>query len=65
MSEAGLRMMGLPQARAGATFQLAISSGKFHGTIRAQTPDRLAQDDVQAGVLVGMVTPRCLLAAPA
>jgi hypothetical protein len=31
-------MIGFPQARAGATFHEAISSGKFHGTIRAQTP---------------------------
>ena len=35
---AGFRIIVLPQASAGAIFQTAISSGKFHGTIAAQTP---------------------------
>ncbi len=35
---AGLRTTGQPAASAGATFQIAISSGKFQGTIWAQTP---------------------------
>ena len=35
---AGLRIAVLPQASAGASFQAAISSGKFHGTIWATTP---------------------------
>ncbi len=35
---AGLRMTVLPQASAGAIFQAASSSGKFHGTIAATTP---------------------------
>ena len=38
VSDAGLRITGLPQARAGASFQQAISSGKFHGTIRPTGP---------------------------
>ena len=38
MSDAGLRTTGLPHARAGASFQDAISIGKFHGTIRPHTP---------------------------
>ena len=35
---AGFRTIAQPAASAGATFQIAISSGKFHGTIWAQTP---------------------------
>jgi hypothetical protein len=34
----GLRMNELPAARAGANFQLAMISGKFHGTMAATTP---------------------------
>ena len=35
---AGLSTQVLPHARAGASFQAAISSGKFQGTICAATP---------------------------
>ena len=35
---AGLMITVLPQAKAGASFQAAIISGKFHGVISAQTP---------------------------
>ena len=35
---AGLSTAVLPQASAGASFQAAISSGKFHGTICPTTP---------------------------
>ena len=35
---AGFRMTVLPAAKAGATFQASISSGKFHGIIAPQTP---------------------------
>ena len=38
VSDAGLSTTGLPHARAGATFQVAISSGKFQGTTSAHTP---------------------------
>ena len=38
VSEAGLTTTGLPHARAGATFHVVMSSGKFHGTIRPHTP---------------------------
>ncbi len=38
VSSAGLRTTVLPAARAGATFQEAIVSGKFHGVIRPTTP---------------------------
>jgi hypothetical protein len=35
---AGLRTTVLPQASAGASFQAAIASGRFHGVISAHTP---------------------------
>jgi len=35
---AGLRTTALPNASAGAIFQLACISGKFHGEIAAATP---------------------------
>ena len=38
----------LPAASAGATFHEAISSGKFHGTIRPDDPERLAEGHVDA-----------------
>ena len=36
--DAGLRMTELPHASAGASFHVAISIGKFHGTISPATP---------------------------
>ena len=38
VSEAGLITTQLPAASAGAIFQAAISSGKFHGMIWPTTP---------------------------
>ena len=38
VSSDGLMTQVLPQAIAGATFQLAIISGKFQGLIAATTP---------------------------
>ena len=35
---AGLSTTVLPQARAGAIFQTAMTSGPFHGMMPAQTP---------------------------
>ena len=35
---AGFKIMVHPHARAGANFQIAINSGKFHGIIYPQTP---------------------------
>ena len=37
-TEAGLRMTLLPAARAGPSFQDAMSKGKFHGTMTPTTP---------------------------
>ncbi len=36
--DAGLSTTLLPIASAGASFQTAITSGKFHGTMPAHTP---------------------------
>ena len=36
--DAGFRTQVLPIASAGASFQTAITSGKFHGMIPAHTP---------------------------
>jgi hypothetical protein len=38
---AGLTTTALPHASAGATFQVSSSSGRFHGTTMATTPDGL------------------------
>ena len=54
----------LPQARAGATFHPAIISGKFHGTIRAQTPMGSFSTTANPGFATGGTSPWTLLAAP-
>ena len=41
VSSDGLTTTALPQASAGATFQVSSSSGRFHGTITATTPSGL------------------------
>src|SRR5689334_23285520 len=41
VSSEGLTTTVLPQARAGATFQVSRSSGRFHGTTMATTPSGL------------------------
>ena len=47
---AGLMTTVLPNASAGATFQAGMASGKFHGVIETDDPDRLVPDlDVDAG----------------
>ena len=38
VSSAGLSTTVQPQARAGTIFQMAINSGKFHGTMAPTTP---------------------------
>jgi hypothetical protein len=44
VSSAGLSTTVLPAASAGPSFQLVNISGKFHGTIWPDHPDRLAQE---------------------
>ena len=48
VSSAGFSTIVLPAASAGATFQEAIVSGKFQGTIRPDDSERLAEGHVHA-----------------
>ncbi len=63
--DAGLRMTALPAASAGATFQLAMSIGKFQGTMRPTTPIGSRRVMSRPGLLTGIVSPVTLFAAPA
>jgi hypothetical protein len=54
----------LPAARAGAIFQLAICSGKFHGTIRPITP-RGSRKVMLTPPETGIVSPSKRSGAPA
>src|ERR1700730_4393502 len=63
--DAGLSTTGLPQARAGAIFQVAISSGKFQGTISPTTPTGSRSATSRPGSWTGTTSPKNLLAAPA
>ncbi len=55
----------LPAASAGPTFQLAIISGKFQGTIRPTTPIGSRSVRSRPGRVTGIVDPRSLVVAPA
>ena len=63
--EAGFRMQALPVARAGPSFQEAMFIGKFHGTMSPTTPMGSRRVKSRPGRLVGIVSPKCLFAAPA
>jgi len=63
--EAGLRMHVLPVASAGPSFQAAMFWGKFQGTIKPTTPIGSRSVKSKPGTEVGMVSPKCLFAAPA
>jgi len=54
-----------PAASAGPSFQLAISIGKFQGTIRPTTPTGSRRVKSSPGLLTGIVSPKTLFAAPA
>ncbi len=54
-----------PAASAGATFQEAINSGKFQGTISPTTPIGSRNVRSSPGFETGIVCPKTLLAAPA
>ncbi len=58
-------MQVLPVARAGPSFQEAMFIGKFQGTIRPTTPIGSRSVKSSPGLLMGIVSPKCLLAAPA
>jgi hypothetical protein len=55
--EAGFRIAALPAASAGATFQAAMSSGKFHGTISPTTPIGSRSVRSMPGFETGIVWP--------
>ncbi len=58
-------MAVLPAASAGPSFHEAMFIGKFHGTIRPQTPIGSRSVKSRPGALTGIVSPKSLLAAPA
>ena len=53
-----------PQARAGPSFQEAMLSGKFHGTISPTTPSG-SRNVMSTPFATGIVAPWCLSIAPA
>ena len=65
VSLAGFRITVLPMASAGATFHVAIAKGKFHGTIRPQTPRGSRNVKLAPGAETGRVEPPNFVAAPA
>jgi hypothetical protein len=62
---AGFKTTVLPQARAGANFHVAITIGKFHGTMRPTTPRGSCNVRHTPPLLTGIVSPKNLSAAPA
>ena len=64
VSSAGLSTTVFPQASAGPSFQLAMLSGKFQGTISPTTPSA-SRKVAATPPAAGIVSPRCLSTAPA
>ena len=64
VSPAGFSTIVLPAARAGATFQEAITSGKFQGTIRPTTPSG-SRKVMSTPPATGIVLPSRRSGAPA
>ena len=64
VSSAGLSTTVLPAASAGASFQDAIVSGKFHGTISATTPSG-SRNVIATPPATGIVSPSVRSGAPA
>ena len=64
VSSAGLSTIVLPAASAGATFQHAITSGKFQGTIRPTTPSG-SRKVMSTPPSTGIVLPVARSGAPA
>jgi hypothetical protein len=62
--DAGLRTAVFPHASAGATFQFAITAGKFHGLIRTHGPTGSRIVTSRPGGTTGIVSPKILFAAP-
>ncbi len=64
MYDAGLTTIVFPQASAGAIFHDAMTIGKFHGVISAQTPTGSRSVTSIPLSCTGIVSPKILLAAP-
>ena len=64
VSSAGLSTTVLPAASAGASFQAAIVSGKFHGMISATTPSG-SRNVIATPPATGIVSPSGRSGAPA
>ncbi len=64
VSSAGLSTTVLPAASAGASFQAAIASGKFHGVISATTPIG-SRKVIATPPATGIVSPSSRSGAPA
>ena len=63
---AGFTTMVFPHASAGAIFQDAMASGKFHGVMRTHTPTGSRATWMRlSGVVAGMVSPYTRLASSA
>ena len=62
--DAGFTIAVLPHASAGAIFHDAITAGKFHGVISTQTPTGSRSVTSIPGGMIGIVSPKILLAAP-
>jgi hypothetical protein len=57
VADAGLTTIELPTASAGATFQVVMAKGKFHGTMRPQTPTGSRKVRPVPGAETGTVRP--------
>ena len=64
VSSAGLSTTVFPAASAGATFHAAMTSGKFHGTIRPTTPSG-SRKVMSMPPATGIVSPSRRSGAPA
>jgi hypothetical protein len=62
---AGFTTTVFPMARAGATFQAVMAMGKFHGTMRAQTPSGSRKVTLMPGAATGTLWPPTLVVTPA
>src|SRR6202044_601328 len=61
----GFHTMVLPAASAGASFQVASSSGEFHGVIAATTPNGSSRVKLNTpGLSIGITRPSILSAKP-
>ena len=62
--DAGFTTAVFPQASVGAIFHDAITAGKFHGVMSAQTPTGSRIVRSMPGGMIGIVSPMILFAAP-